>query len=431
MIVLLVLSTFFPSAMTMSEKEWTALQQSNNLLYTVASVCSTPHLVKTPFFAIVSGLLFLSTLACTLERCRTWFRSRVSDFAKDKAFSFSTSVGSEQRPEVLGTQIKRILQSGNWKLGESSSGDEEGMVAGDKGSSGFWGSIVFHVGLLFCFLAGPVTAMTAFRGEMLITEDQPLPLRTAVSCDREKASLELPDVGVVIHDLKGIYFQGRYKSDFSGIMTIRERERSRDIPFAVNQPLELHGFQFSLHQYGFAPRVVLELQGMPSFDYYLNLRNPDEGDWFELPGGIKALVMFFPDFIREGTKIGSASQDPKNPVIMVKLFADGKEIFKGLFKPGESMPMAGGKISVPDYKHWANLIVTREAGLHLAVAGFILVMLGLLVRFISNERRLEFQLIPLDTGTQVRVRGYSRYYPAFLEKEVQTIAQMLGKESQQ
>jgi cytochrome c biogenesis protein len=47
---------------------------------------------------------------------------------------------------------------------------------------------------------------------------------------------------------------------------------------------------------------------------------------------------------------------------------------------------------------------------------------GLLLRFLSNERIIEMRLRESAAGASVAVRGYSRYYPAFLEKEVREMA---------
>ncbi len=138
--------------------------------------------------------------------------------------------------------------------------------------------------------------------------------------------------------------------------------------------------------------------------------------------------MFFPDFFRDGNKIGSRSRLPKNPVTLVRLYRGEQEVFKGLFKPGDEGLWEGTRITVPDFKHWVGMNVTREQGINLIIIGFVLAVFGLLVRFLSNERRIEFELSPaVPQWTNFRVRGYSRYYPAFLEKEVLEMAENLNK----
>jgi cytochrome c biogenesis protein len=63
-----------------------------------------------------------------------------------------------------------------------------------------------------------------------------------------------------------------------------------------------------------------------------------------------------------------------------------------------------------------------------AIVGFMIGLPGLFVRFLSNERRVEFALGEDGErgGTRVRVSGFSRYYPAFLEREVAEMAGAVG-----
>lgn len=425
LVVPLIASTLLPSEITLSEQQWDALQRENPLYFQLASRCATPYIVKTPYFSAVSALLFLSTFACTWQRVRTWLATRNSDFSKEKSFSFSREVALDCDATAAQRRIEHLLASSGWKRCDGASGL---AIAADKGRSGFWGSVIFHGGLLCCLLAGPVTLLTGVSGELVLTEGVELPLADAVAAPGRPAAL--PKASVLVHDLRGRFFQGQFKTDFSGTLTLRDGKGTRELPFAVNKPADYQGVQFSLHQFGFAPRVVLETPQAPPFDFYLNLRHPDRGDYFEMGGGLRALVMFFPDFIQEGKKIGSKSREPVNPVTMIKLFRGDQEVFKGLFRPGEEQVWEGRRIRIPDYRQWVTLNVTKEQGVLLIVIGSVVGAAGLLIRFLSNERRIEFEIVPLGGRSGFKVRGYSRYYPAFLEKEVLEIAKKLEQGEQ-
>ncbi len=424
LVAMLILSAFIPNHMTVPEQEWLALEQSSPVWFWIASRFSTPYLVSTPLFLLGSLLLFLSTLACTVDRVRTWNRSRTLEFSKDKVFSFQLVRESHSGMDGLQGRVEELLSHGAWQASCLQQG-ETLVISGQRGTSGFWGSIIFHVGLILCFLAGPVTALTSFKGSMVVTGDQMLPFRQAVSTEREKDAAALPDVRVMVHDIKGEYYKGNYKYAFGGVLTVEDGTATVELPFAVNEPALYRGYQLSLHEYGYAPHLVMETAGRPAFDFYLNLRHPDQGDYFDVGNGLRAFVMFFPDFVREGRKIGSRSKDANNPVVMVKLLEGDREVFKALFKPGEDAVWGDTRIRVPDYKQWVNLIVTREGGLYLLMVGFFAILAGLMLRFMSNERRIEFELSPTASGTSLLVKGYSRYYPAFLEKEVSEMAHHL------
>ncbi|HBA89824.1 MAG TPA: hypothetical protein DCZ75_18090 [Geobacter sp.] len=419
----LTLSAFLPSELTLPEREWAELSRQSPFYFGIASRLATPYLVKTPFFAAVSLLLFLSTCACTVQRVLWGLRGTSPDFSRDRSFSFSREVPFPLSPEEGGGRITRLLASTGWRHERRDAADAL-VLSGVKGRSGFWGSIVFHVGLLGCFLAGPATYLTALTGELVLTEGVALPLKEGVSLARGKGAT-LPEARASLHDLRGVYYKGRFKSDFGGVMKISDARGEHELRFEVNRPVEYQGLQFSLHQFGFAPRLVIERSGAAPFDFYLNLRHPREGDFFEVGGGVRALVIFFPDFIREGGKIGTKTEEPLNPVTMVRLYRGETEIGKGLVKPGESAQLGGYRVTVPDYRHWATLVVTRDAGVPFTVFGFVVCVAGLLIRFASNERLVEFELRRQGEESLLTVKGYSRYYPAFLEKEVDALAEKL------
>lgn len=425
---LLVVSTFFPSYFTLGETGWAELSERKPFLYWLSSHLATPFLVTSPLFILVSLFLFLSTLVCTVSRVNKWLKLKASEFSKDKAFSFSHEGHFDSEMETLVHRIALILKRGRWDQGTESNGSTL-TVTGHKGMSGFWGSVIFHAGLLICFLAPPVSLLTTFRGELVIPVGVQVRLRDGFASHAGKDPKALPDASVRVEDFRARYYEGRFKYDFGGNIIFRDGTREKTMAFAVNAPAFYEGYQFTLHEYGYSPHVVIRKAGKDFFDYYVNLRHPQEGDYFGLQEeGLRMLVMFFPDFVREGDTIGTKSQLPDNPMVMIKLVKGEGEVFRGLFKPGEKQVVGEYEVSVPDFRHWVNLVVVQEAGIMVVIAGFALGLAGLLLRVLSNERSIEFVLMQRPEGVLITVRGYSRYYPAFLEKEVRGMAETLKEE---
>lgn len=385
---------------------------------------ATPVVVSSPLFQVVSFLLCLSTLACTVDRVWRWGKSRTLQFEKEKAFSFSVTRSSRHGCDAVAETVQHFLSRGRWETARERN-PELTVISGQKGMSGFWGSVLFHLGLVCCFLAAPVTSLTGFRGELTVTGDVAVPLKEAIVAHQGYHAGKVPEAQVEVNRLRGEFFKGEYRYDFGGELSVSDRQGTHRLPFAVNHPTSYRGYQFSLSEYGNAPRLVLARGAAPFFDYYLNLKNPREGDYFDLEPGVRAQVMFFPDFFRDGDKIGSRSQRPDNPMTLVRIFRGEREVFKTLLKPGDEERWEDARISFPDYRHWVTLIVAREQGVLLVIVGSLLGAVGLLVRFLSNERRIEFEVSRAGEETSLRVRGYSRYYPAFLEKEVLEIAREL------
>jgi len=419
LIGVLILSTFLPSEITVSTEKWFSIRQEKPVVYWLATHFSTPYLVRHPIFLILSLFLFLSTLTCTVIRLQRWIRTRKMEFEKEKAFSFEVKEALASSLNTLKEQILSSLHRGHWKCAVS---QKEDFVAleGQKGfDMGFWGSVVFHLGLIVCFLAVPVSALTVFRGELVVTEGFTMPMRDGMISHEGKSLAVLPDVNIRVHDLTGVYAEGIYKVHFGGVLNVD----GQDFPFSVNNAPTIKGFQFTLNEFGNAPKITIEKNGKTVFDYFLNLRNPRKGDYFDMPSeDLRIFAIFFPDFIREGNKIATKSKDVKNPVLMVKFFREKEEMGKGLIAMGDTVTIGDYRVTFEDLRNWVNFIVVRETGVPVLGVGMVIGLIGLFVRFLSNERRLEVTLNGSPGEVIATIKGYSRYYPAFLEKEVREMA---------
>jgi cytochrome c biogenesis protein len=423
-LVILILSAFLPSEITLTAAEWEELKAGKPLKYWLATHFSTPYVVRGPLFIIVSLFLFFSTLTCTVTRVKNWLRLKRAEFEKEKAFSFKSEAASAGPPEEMAEMLLARLRMKRWECSA-----QEDVVFAQKGLKfGFWGSVGFHMGLIVCFLAAPVTALTLFRGEVVLTDGVTMPLDQVVEVVEGPGATMLPDVKVAVRDLWGIYYKGEHKVNFGGTMDIDGQE----IPFSVNKSVYHGEYQFSLYAFGYSPGIVIEKNGETVFDYFLNLRHSVKGDYFDFQSeGFRIFVLFFPDFERQGSILSTVSQEPNNPVLLVKFIKDGKALHKGLLlKPGEDAEFGDYRVRFGELRNWVSMLMVKGRGMPLIAIGFVIGIPGLFVRFLSNERRIEFEFKKAEKGTLVAVRGYSRYYPAFLEKEVNEMADALKTEGQ-
>lgn len=424
----LVLSTFLPSPTKMSGDEWLRLVEQGGLWYRLALWIATPFLVKSFPFVALSLLLFLSTLFCTVSRVVTWQRNRESEFTTEKAFSFAVERHFDGAPGPVRRHIAEYLADRGWQPLVAETDDSQITI--QRGVAlGFWGSVVFHGGLLFCFMAPLVTSLTGFTGELTLTEGVTMPLRESVLAAPGEEKGHIPDLPVRFENLRGVYAAGKFKLHFGGDVVVGQKGNEERIPFSVNSAASYGDIQFSLQHFGFSPHVVLKREREVVFDYFANLRHAEEGDWFPLDGegDSRLFLLFLPDFIQEGRKIGTRSQEPVNPRLALKVLRDGAEIGRAIVAPGETARLGEYLVSFPELRHWAGLSVTRERGIGILIVGFILVTAGLAARFFSNERRLIIEYSEgKNGGIVMQLKGYSRYYPAFLEREVRMIAEKIG-----
>lgn len=423
LIALLLASTYLPSKFTVtSEAQWQQIKDTRPIIYEISKYAATPELVNSWFFIALSTFLFLSTLTCTIIRISQWFNSKKTEFEKEKAFSFTVSRASGSTPGQSMARMLAHLSGKGWQCSTS----DDGLAAQRGISLGFLGSIMFHIGLLTVFVAAPVTALTLINCGLRLTDGIGSPsMREAATGQR---AMLMPDVPIEATKLWGKYFDGLYKEDFGADIAIGD---SSPQTLTVNKPLFYDGYQLALTKYGPAPCIEIKRGQQTLIDSCARLALNNEGDY--LPAGVIApgttvFLMYFPEFYREGGMLKSRSYDDKDPVALVKLYRNGAALHKGLLlKPGEAGEFEGLTIKFTELRHWIEISASKEYGMMLIFLGSAIGIPGLFVRLMSNERRLEFEFGPAATqnASNVTIKGYSRYYPAFLEKEVNELAELL------
>lgn len=411
--LLLTVSAFFPNEFTLTAEELERFEEENPILYRLSFYLTTPGIVRNPIFIGINIFLFLSTLACTISRLLSWYRRRAIEFEKDKAFSFSLTLQSQA--EGLRERILKTLKERKWRI--ESHSDE--IITAERGKEiGFWGSVVFHLGLVICFLSAPVTALTVFRGIITVPEDE------IVDLDRELKVIDgttpsaLRGVSLEAISIDGV-FQNDVGVEFQSKLRLFKGDSSNEIAPAVNKPSKYKGIQIGINEFGYSTRIVIENGTEPVFDYFLNLKSLKKGNKFLIVSeGLTLWAVFFPDFVKEGSKMWSRSKADENPILFLRLLRGEEEVFKGLLSPGDTAQAGVYKVSFPEYKNWGGFIFVKEAGLGVIWVGFLVGAIGLFVRFLSNERRVE----AVFTKNGLELKGYSRYYPAFLEREINEMA---------
>ncbi len=407
-IVILVVSAFLPNKFTMTENEWERLRVDRPLVYYLASKFSTPEIVSHPLFIGVNLFLFISTSLCTLKRLR---HSRRRDFSKRMAFHYSLK-GVFQKPAKVFRSFISYFKERGWSIKHEQSKRGIYLIRVHKGGYGFWGSIVFHVSLLILFITAIISAITRFNAEIILTQGIEISLTDSNIYLLKEGSFKVPDIGILIKSLKAEFSGMRPLQVYGEILLDRNNYR-----FEVNKPVNYMGLQFSPSRYGVAPRFVIEKNKKILLDSYINLRSLFMDDYF-LFGDLKIMVRFYPDFYEDNGRYMTKTYKENNPVFHIIIYREETKLKEVFLKKGEGFEISGYVIMIPEYTHWVTMVVSRDTGTPVFIIGFILSMIGLGVRFLSNER---FITCLIKENGEFEMRGWSRYYPAFLEREMLNI----------
>lgn len=377
-------------------------------------------LTTSPFFLVLPLLIFISTLLCTVNRIRT----RKAKPPDASAFRIKRNVAAANADAVPG-----YLKGRGW-VPVAGSGESTVFI---KGGKGFWGSMVFHAGLLLMFAAAAITSATLFSAEVLLQEGLPLPLGREgfLKVWREPlVPMRFQEGEMVLDRFEAVYKDERFPVDYVARVRIKGPDSESTSDVRVNAPLNLGEIQYTMDRYGFSPGFLIkDRTGNVLFDGYVSLvLMGGAEDSFEVPGtDAVLLVRLFPDFVMTEEGPSTRSRIPSNPVFGLRIKRGERAGTGRLVKMGEEVEIDGLRISPNDLKYWAHFGVARDAGRHVFAASFMLIVAGLVSRFLYHERWLKVSHAETPDGYQLDVSGYSRYFPALFEGEVERTADEIAR----
>lgn len=421
------LSNLLPKPYVMTDREIETMKRESPILYQMGERFNVGKVTKSPVFGGIAIFLFASITVCTARRVRIWAEERerkgaVPETARLPIISTILLDGSVSPDAVEG-----IMAGNRWRPTEVIS-DAGRILYARKGGEGFWGSAVFHAGMCVVLAGALVSAVTRYNGRLVLTQDfgiDPAAELRGLTSDQRYV---FPLRGMMLDSFNPIYegvFPVDYIAEISGL-DLYGREFRKSI--RVNEPMSTAGYNFLLTRYGYAPRfAVKDSSGRVVSDDVVNLAviTPETRDSFNLlKGSVTARVSFFPDFYIDAAKgmPASRSRNPNNPVFLVTLERPGGTRDGGFLPIGKGLDFGGYTLEFKELRYWVQLDVSKDAGVPLVTIGFFVIISGLAVRMVLNEKAVWIIIKETADGTEVGVGGRARFFPALFEEEIKRLA---------
>lgn len=416
--IVILISNLTPRLSMMRPEEVEALRRGRPAFFMIMQYLQVWTVVRSPFFLAIPAFIFFSITVCTLrrierERRRAGRKERIEDARVRYEGEFTG------RPESLIADL-------NGRGWETDVRESEGQttVTGVKGGKGFWGSVAFHGGMNVAIAGIALSLTTGFKANIVLTESYGVPLGDAFIGWRPK---DFPIKGAMMERFQAVYEQG-FPVEYSMDLAFETEEGERKGTVKVNEPLKVMGYQIVPLRYGFSPRFVLKKRVETVLDAYINLSvmTPERIDRFDVEGeGIGVSAQFFPDYYMEGSKPATHSREPKNPVFFVEIKRGEKVLGRGFLPMNKEVNFDEYSIEFTDLKMWATFGISKDPGVVLVALGFILIVTGLLVRFILHEKMVSLSL----GGGRVAAAGRSSYFPALFDEELRRLMEEIQKSS--
>ncbi len=421
-----------------------------------------------PLFLALLMLLFLSLTACLVPRVRAWWRltrhGRPPATRHLRSHPEQASFSTTRPPAEVESLVRAELRGRHFRLRapappEAPGSDEEPDridVAAEKGIvSREGGSLAFHLSFYVLLIAVVLGQLLGFQGQVGVIEGQPGFTDTSLAYwnqtpgrwwgpdDHRAFTLDLDEFH--IDWIRDPRFAGTPSLFSSDVTVTRADGTSFQDSIGGNDPLVVDGMKVHQLEWGYAPRVVVEVDGDVVHDAFLTSLQTSAG-FFRT--AVKAAgpdpdvgleVQLYPTAVDEDGNLVLDRGLPwaDAPLLAVDLFRGDLRLDRaqnvnqldttGLELTDAQIPIAlgqsfetgdGVRISFPELRHWVGFQVSNRPTAAWLLLGAALMLVGLVPALYAYRRRVwvRAERHP-GGGTLVTVAGRAFQRPQAFEDE--------------
>jgi cytochrome c biogenesis protein len=376
------------------------------------------------WFIALLFLFSLNILICTFTRLSPKLRRALKPNLQFKSQTLAAakihdSVQKSWDLEKTQAELKKVLGSRHYRIKEEKkdSGSEIHLLARKK-IMGIFGSDIVHLGLLIILIGGIISGFSGFRADISISEGEIVPVLGA-------------DFQLQLDKFETLYYPNGSVKDWKSTLTVIEDRSPRlTKTIEVNHPLTYKGYVFYQSTYGWDwANPMLEILATktadPSSTKRAFLRLGEKETWEEENLAFTVL-QFVPDFIIDGSQVGTRSLQPNNPAAAIEVYKDEKKISEGwIFAKFPDFSQMHSE-EEPEYKfefkefqasQYSGIQMAKDPGVNYIWVGCTLLMIGLFLAFYWPTRDIRFILKESEGRTEIISAGRSAKSKLVLEAE--------------
>jgi hypothetical protein len=268
-----------------------------------------------------------------------------------------------------------------------------------------------------------------FRGMFALTEGETFdkkqnPFRNVqsgfLSRNPDNAALE-----ITLQDFEPQLQIGDIAAEASKLGIRTSGNRYQDLVY-FNHGLRLEEGVLHQQKWGFSPGVIIKKsKGSMVFNSFVRLASLSRrGETFhrdqvQLADGTRLSLELTADPM--SGFVSPAEPVLQGPMLELSLHNGLEELFHGRLKVGETALMNGYLVAFPRYRHWAQFELVRDPGLPVLIGGFILVVIGLLVRIIFVRQMVAVSIQRSSQSTLITISGWSEKFPASFKENLNAL----------
>ncbi len=441
-----VIGTLIPQ----NESPQAYLEAFGVFLYRFFNILGFFDLYHSWWFQALMLLLALNVLVCSIDRLSaTWriiFPERpkfnLSRFRRLEPKEAFTKKGSAEALKLRYQAV--VCRNFRYCLVEET--DSGYAIFGEKGRWTRIGVYIVHLSVICMLVGGVIGSMFGFEGFVNLA---PGDTTQQIQLRNRNQVLQL-DFKIRCDDFKVRFYPSGAPEEFRSSLSIIEGDKvvkSQDI--IVNDPLHYSGISIFQASYGQLPARRQDVQLPNEFTLIFTSkvtgkiyqRKAKVGQTIEIPEGLGKFIVneFKNTYNFRGqdlgiTFFGTLHQHNGAPVevvlpIQFPSFDKMRPIFNQTRKDDVIISVSDINIEPPEVRYFTGLQVSRDPGVWIVYAGFILIIVGCFVTFFMSHRQICVDILGSDKKCRIMITGTANKNKLGHEQKLKSIAKILSDES--
>jgi cytochrome c biogenesis protein len=431
-IVLLSLIAFFALIGTLVPQREAAVELAGRIspgLYSILQKMQIFDLYHSVWFFLLSGLLAVNLIICSLDRFpMTWRRFRMRPAPQnDDAFKDLPAANTFQvRSDVQrAAEAAALLLKKKYRKFARTDGLGSAYLSAQKGRFSLFGVYIVHLSFLVLIAGVIIGSVFGVEGYVNITEGETV---SAISLRNGSQTLPLPFSVRCDKFAVEFYESGAPKTFQSDLTFLKNNKAIQSVKLRVNHPVVFEEFRFYQASYGAGPGGQATLALLRAGGRR-DVMNVSAGYTFELPGkeGTFQVLRVEENLMKMGPAIKVAVRSHKKEEAVFWVFQQIDQLQKispdileqvPIFNPGLFRPYMFTLLGLEE-KYYTGLQVNRDPGTPVVAAAAVLLIGGLMLILFSYARTIWIRVNRDGDKVLVTIGGRSYKNSAGLQKEIQ------------
>ncbi len=403
------------------------LETFGALLYRIFSLLGLFDMYHSWWFRALILLLVVNIVVCSIDRLQATWKII---FVRNPRFNLARYRQSKNRAEYnhdgVAERLKALYEPAvarRFRYHRTEETTEGFAIYGERGRWTRLGVYVVHFSVVLLLIGGLIGSIFGFDGFVNIAEGEST---RSVQLRNSSEKLQL-DFEIRCDDFNVTFYDTGAPKEFRSSLTILKQGKAvvqKDI--IVNDPLQYEGIRFYQSSYG----------NMPPNEVILNFTSRGTGKIYSQRAAINTPVVIPEDlgtfvlqqFTRRadfrGHNIGEAFIGALTP-----LNGSAVEIILPLKFPSfDKMRKDKVFIAVADFvpRYYTGLQVSRDPGVWVVYAGFILMIIGIYITFFMSHQQICVDIIKQGKKSRIGVSGTSNKNKLGMQKKVTKLSERLA-----